>query len=220
MKTKWFNVALAAMAALLLAGCGAGGMENIRKDPAALKGDLSGKDFSGSYAPIRAAGDIPHAPASNGKQARWSQIEVDQILYLDAYCQSELFKQLPKWAQAIAGEGGWSALATAVGEGAFASAFPGADVARYVLGGLGFGFASGANTGRYRQDGSEKGAMAYCMVLQIWEARNRYQILEGISAVPWYGNGTTTLPKATNSTSDPATPSAKTNGSIPPLPGH
>lgn len=207
------NIALAAITALLLVGCAT----TIKEKPAALHGDYSGKDFSGSYAIIRAAGDIPHTPKSFGKQARWSQTEVDQILYLDAHCQSELFKQLPTWAQAIVQEGGWLALATAVGEGAFASAFPGADVARYVLGGLGFGFASGANTGRYRQDGSEKGAMGYCMVLQIWEARNRYQILEGINAVPWYGDGTTTVPKATSKAEDPTLPHV--SGAFP-LPGH
>ena len=214
MKTALRLIAILAMAALL-AGCG-GGVQNIRENPAALRGDFSGKDFSGSYAVVLTAGDIPHAPDSKGKRGRWSQIEVDQVLYLDAYCQSELFKQLPGWAQAIVTEGGWSALAVAIGEGGFASAFPGAEVARFVLGGFGFGFATGANTGRYRQESSAKGAQGYCVLLQVWEAKNRYKILEGVHVVPWYGNGNTGLPKARDRTSAPRLPYVP-SGQMPPL---
>ena len=137
------------------------------------------------------------------------------MLHLDAHCQAELFKQLPGWAQAIVKEGGWSALAVAVGQGAFASAFPGAQVARYILGGLGYGAFAGANTGRYRQDGSEKGAMAYCMLLQTWESNQRYGILEGILIVPWYGNGQVELPKAADKVDAPTLPRVSGRGRTP-----
>lgn len=208
--------ALLAVTALFLGACSS--VNTIREDPAALHGDYSGKDFSGAYALVRVAGDIPGVPESKGKKARWSQTEVNQVLYLDAHCQTELFKQLPGWAQAIVKEGGWSALATAIGEGGFAAAFPGAEVARYMLGGLGFGLATGANTGRYRQDSSVKGAQGYCVLLQVWEARNRYHILEGILPIPWYGNGETTLPKASDTAQTPTLPHV-TNSGAPPLPG-
>lgn len=195
-------ISLIAVVAMLFLGAGcahidAGG--TIHKDPAALHGDYSGKDSSGSFAIIRDAGDIPHVPESNGKTARWSQVEVDQVAYLDAVCQQQLFEQLPGWAQAIAKEGGWTALAVAIGEGGFAAAFPGAEMARYFLGGLGYGAAAGANNGRIRQDSSEKVAVGYCVLLQVWDARNRYHILEGINVIPWYGNGHTELPGAENS---------------------
>lgn len=209
---KLFGLAIVAM--LALGACAT--TDTIKKDPAALKGDYSGKDFSGSYAVIATAGNIPHAPTSNGKQARWSATERDQLLYLDAHCQAELFKQLPGWAQAIVTEGGWSALAIAVGEGAFASAFPGAAVARYVLGGLGYGAFAGMNTGRYRQDGSEKSAQAYCVMMQVWDTRNRYHILEGINVIPWYGNGNTEMPKPTSDAKKPTLPHVSDRG-LPPF---
>ena len=211
MKTSYW-LAILASVVLALGGCGT---KAIKKDPAAPHRDYSGKDFSGAYAVVRVASDIPHVPLSKGKQARWSKIEVDQMLYLDAHCQSELFKQLPDWAQAIVKEGGWSALATAVGEGAFASAFPGVEVAHYVLGGLGFGTAIGANTGRYRQESSLKGSQGYCVLMQVWDVRNRYSILEGILPIPWSGNGAAKLPKASDATSAPTLPPA--NRSAPPL---
>ncbi|MFA7302581.1 MAG: hypothetical protein WC030_02430 [Candidatus Paceibacterota bacterium] len=200
MKTTFIQrVATLVATALLfgLAGCAAidaGG--TIRKDAAALHGDYSGEGFSGAVSVVRLPGDIPGVPESAGKTARWSQIEVEQVLYLDADCQRQLFDQLPGWAQAIAKEGGWSALAVAVGQVGFAAAFPGADLARYFLAGLGYGFPAGANTGRYRQDGAEKSAQGYCVVLNAWEAKKRYGILAGINFTPWHGNGHTTLPKA------------------------
>lgn len=204
-----------AILAMLFGIVGCGSNPVINEKPAALGGDYSGKDFSGSYAVVMTASDIPGVPASKGKKARWSDEEVKQVLYLDAHCQAELFKLLPGWAQAIVKEGGWSALAIAVGQGAFASAFPGAEVARYILGGLGYGAFAGMNTGRYRQDSSEKSSMAYCMVLQAWDANRRYGILEGALIVPWYGNGQVELPKATSKTSDPVLPRA--SGDRPPF---
>ncbi len=212
------SLVLAAFAALsLLGGCAsidAGG--NLHKDPAALSGDYSGKDFSGSFAVVKLPANIPGVPESNGAHARWSDTEIQQVLYLDADCQKQLFEQLPGWAQAIAKEGGWSALAVAVGEAGFASAFPGAETVRYFLGGLGYGAAAGMNTGRYRQDGAEKGSIGYCVLLQAWEAKSRYHILQGINFVPWYGNGHTSLPAATGNVSDPSLPYVNTGGVTPP----
>ncbi|MDP2665526.1 MAG: hypothetical protein Q8P23_02700 [bacterium] len=196
MKTALVLIASLAIAALV--GCG--GNSNIKEDPAALHGDYSGKDNSGSYAVIRARGNIPHVPESNGKQARYSQDEVDQILHFDADCQAQLYEQLPGTAQAAFKEGGWSAVATGIGEGLFAMAFPGAIIHQYVAGGAGIGAAIGANSGRYRQETSEMGALGYCMLLQAWDAKDRYHILEGINIVPWYGNGKVELPKAVDST--------------------
>ncbi len=218
MKTKTFAIFAALAALTTLSGCAsidAGG--NMCGDPAALHGDYSGKDFSGSFAVIRAAGDIPGIPASKGKRARWSKIEKEQVLYLDADCQQQLFEQLPGWAQALAKESGWSALATAVGEGGFASAFPGAEVTRYFLGGLGYGASAGLNTARYRQDSSEKGSLGYCVLLQIWETKNRYPgHLEGINVVPWYGDGHTSLPDATDATTAPQLPHTAKRTPLPP----
>lgn len=201
------------IAALAILGLGLGGCAgidaggNLHEDPAALHGDYSGKDFSGSFAVIRAPGDIPGIPASNGKRARWSPIEQKQVLYIDADCQKQLFEQLPGWAQALAKESGWSALATAVGEGGFASAFPGAEVTRYFLGGLGYGASAGLNTARYRQDSSEKGSLGYCALLNVWETKSRYPgNLEGINIVPWFGNGHATLPDTTDATTAPRLP--------------
>lgn len=211
MKIKVCLAALASLAAIILGACSAidaGG--TINEDPPALHGDFSGKGFSGAYAVIPAAGDIPHVPASKGKRARISQVEIDQILYLDGHCQSELFKQLPGWAQAIVKEGGWSALVVAVGQTGFASFFPGADLVRYFLGGLGYGFAAGTNTGRYRQDSSEKSSQAYCMILQAWDAKRRYPgTLEGVQIIPWYGNGHIEAPKATSDAKAPTLPPVK-----------
>lgn len=198
------RIAILAIAVLLVGACST---NTIKENPAALRGDYSGKDFSGTVAFVSVASDIPHVPSSRGKKPRLSQIEVDQFLHLDAHCQAELFKQLPGWAQAIAKEGGWSALAIAVGQAGFAAAFPGAEIVRYFLGGLGYGAVAGANTGRYRQESSEKGSMGYCVVLEMWAVQNRYPgTLEGFLAVPWYGNGQTTLPKATDSTTAPTLP--------------
>lgn len=176
----------------VLGACASTGMTNNSEE-----------GFSGTYAVVPAAGDIPYVPASKGKQARWSEVERTQVLYLDQYCQGKLFNQLPGWAQAIAKEGGWSALAIAIGEGGFAAAFPGAEVARYMLGGLGYGFAAGTNTGRYRQSTSEKSAQAYCVAQQVKDANHQYHILGGIEIVPWFGNGRTTLQKATDSKKPP-----------------
>ncbi len=190
----------------------------LKSDPAALHGDYSGKDFSGSVAFVLAPGDIPGIPESKGKRARWSPVEIEQTLYIDADCQSQLYLQLPGVMQALVKEGGWSALATAVGEGLFASVFPGAAVATYMRGGAGIGAATGANTGRYRQDSSVKGALGYCDVLNLWETKYRYPgHLTGINAVPWYGNGQTTLPKAKDSRDAPTLPPIR--GYLPPLPG-
>ncbi len=181
-------------------------------------GDRGGK-FSGAYAVVPAAGDIPYVPASNGKQARWSKVERTQILYLDKYCQGKLFHQLPGWAQAIAKEGGWSALAIAVGEGGFAAAFPGADIVRYMLGGLGYGFTAGMNTGRYRQSTSEKSAQGYCVEQQVRDANHHYHILGGIEIIPWFGNGRTTLPKAADSSNKPMSGYINGGGYMPFPPG-
>ncbi|PIR82970.1 hypothetical protein COU19_03095 [Candidatus Kaiserbacteria bacterium CG10_big_fil_rev_8_21_14_0_10_56_12] len=201
-----------AVAAVLMLGL-LGGCSTIDPDAPALHGDYSGDGFSGAVAVVRLPGDIPHVPESRGKAARWSSVEMSQVLFLDADCQRQLYSKLPSWAQAIAKEGGWGALAVAVGEGAFVSAFPGADVVRYVLGGLGYGAAAGANTGRYRQDGAEKAAQGYCVMLNAWEAKQRYGILTGLNFVLWYGDGHTSLPAPDNrgvllprTTDDPPTP--------------
>lgn len=205
---------IAILASITLGACG--GTGTIKPDPAALHGDFSGKDFSGAVAFVPVASNIPRVPASNGKKPRLSEVEIEQMLYIDAHCQTELFKQLPGWAQAIAKEGGWSALAIAVGEAGFAAEFPGAEVARYFLGGLGYGFFAGTNTGRYRQESSEKGSQGYCVVLQMWAVQNRYPgTLEGFLAVPWYGNGQTSLPKATDSPTAPTLPHVS-NSRLPP----
>jgi len=216
MKKNSSLILVAILATTILSGCAgidAGG--TIRKNPAALHSDYSGKDFSGSFATIRLPGDIPGVPESKGKRARWSQTEVEQVLYLDADCQRQLFEQLPGWAQAIVKEGGWSALVIAVGQGGFAAAFPGARMANYALGGLGYGFAAGTNTGRYRQDGSEKSAVGYCVVLNAWEAKKRYGMLQGINFTPWYGNGHSELPKPANDRNAPILPPAMYNGPPP-----
>lgn len=199
-------ICFAAMTALLVVGCA--GTSIIQEKPAALSGDYSGKDFSGAFVMVPDACDIPGVPESDCKKARprWSSIEKKQVLHIDAHCQAELFQSLPDWAQAIAMEGGWSALAIAVGEAGFAAAFPGADTVRYFLGGLGFGFAAGANTGRYRQEGSEKAAVGYCVTLKVVRAQQRYQILTGLDAVPWFGNSRTTLPKVTDKADAPTLP--------------
>ncbi len=174
-----------------------------------------GNGFSGTYAVVPEAGNIPYVPESNGKQARWSNVELSQVLYLDKYCQEKLFPQLPGWAQAIVKEGGWSALVIAIGEGGFAAAFPGANIARYMLGGLGYGFAAGTNTGRYRQSTSEKAAQSYCVARQVQDAGQRYGILGGIEIIPWYGNGRVSLPKATDSVDQPSTRYLSQGGNIP-----
>ena len=214
------NLRLAVFTALLLSGLLGGcasidAAGNLHKDPAALSGDYSGKDFSGSFAVVRLPEDIPGVPESHGAHARWSETEKQQVLFFDGDCQKQLFEQLPGWAQAIAKESGWSALAVAVGEGGFAAAFPGAEVTRYFLGGLGYGAAAGLNTGRYRQDGAEKGSIGYCVLLQAWEAKSRYHILQGINFVPWYGNGHTSLPAATDNISDPTLPYTNSGGAPP-----
>ncbi len=188
----WIGFAILAVMMAGCAGIDAGG--NIHKD---------GRNFSGTFAVVKLPGNIPYIPASNGKGARLSQIEIDQILYLDASCQQQLFEQLPGWAQAIVKEGGWSALVVAVGEYGFASAFPGVELVRYFLGGLGYGSAAGINTARIRQDGSEKAAQGYCVLLQVWELKKRYHALEGVSIIPWYGDGHVAAPKATDKTSTP-----------------
>lgn len=200
---------IAILATAVLAGCG--GNSNIKENPAALHGDYSGKDNSGSYAVIRDRGNIPHVPESNGKQAKWSQDEVDQILHFDADCQSQLYEQLPGTAQAMIKEGGWSALATGIGEGLFAMAFPGAIIRQYIKGGAGIGAVTGANSGRYRQETSEMGALGYCVLLQAWNAKDRYHILRGLSIVPWYGNGKVELPKAVDNTTAPTLPYVKSS---------
>ncbi len=202
---------IAVLAMLSLAAC-----STINKDPAALHGDYSGKDSSGSFAVILAAGDIPGVPESKGKRARWSDTEVEQVLYLDADCQAQLYEQLPGWARAIVEEGGFSALAVAVGQVGFAAAFPGADLVRYFLGGLGYGAFAGANTGRYRQDSSQKAAVGYCVIMQIWEAKKRYGILEGVNAILWYGDGQSTIPKAINDRKAPTLPRVGGND-MPPI---
>ncbi len=198
-------------------GCavtGAGG--TIHEDPAALHGDYSGKGFSGSVAVIRLPGDIPHVPESNGKRARWTQVERDQVLYLDADCQMQLYKQLPGWAQAIVREGGWQALATAVGQMALKIAVPELDVVRYALAGMGYGAPSGANTGRYRQDSSEKSAQGYCLIMNGWEAKKQYGILPGVNFIPWVGDGHSELPAAESGGSGHGLPKI-TNDEPPPF---
>ncbi len=171
----------------LLGGCASTNTESLQES-----------GFSGAYAIVRAPGNIPGIPESNGKTARWSQIEVKQIDYLDLSCKEQMFKQLPGWAQAIAEESGWAALATAVGEYGFASAFPGVDTVRYFLGGLGYGAFAGINTARIRQDGSKKSSQSICVMQLIQDTNARYHALEGIYAVPWVGDGRTTLPPATD----------------------
>lgn len=177
--------------------------------------------FSGASVPVKLPPNIPGVPESatpdGGMKVRWATIEIDQYLYLDASCQDQLFNYLPGWAQAIVKEGGWGALATAVGEGAFASAFPGVEITRYVLGGLGFGAAVGANTGRYRQDGAEKASAGYCTTILVYLAQNKYGILEDVGAIPWYGNGRTTLPEPTPGATIPARTAPQGNRR-PPLP--
>ncbi|MCR4275890.1 MAG: hypothetical protein NUV90_00700 [Candidatus Parcubacteria bacterium] len=215
--TRWIAILASISLFGLISGCATDIAGTIKKDPAALHGDYSGKDLSGAFAVIRAPGDIPHLPASNGKRARLSQIEIDQILYLDADCQAQLFEQLPGWAQAVVKEGGWGALATGIGEWAFASYFPGAVVSHYLQGGAVLGAVTGANSGRSRQETSAKGAQAYCVILQLYETKNRYPgTLPGINVVPWYGNGDVGLQKSTNATTDPTLSPVRGNQMPPP----
>lgn len=188
----------------------------IKAEPAALKGDFSGKDFSGGYALVGAAADIPHIPESKGRRARWSQVEEDQVLFLDGHCQRELFKKLPKWAQAYAKEMGWKALAIGVGQGIFAAiAYPGIEIVRVVLAGMGYGAVIGADTARVRQDVGEKSSMATCMSYMVWDTRLRFPgNLEGTYVVPWVGNGHVPLPETKDAVTAPKLPPLRYN--IPP----
>ena len=204
---RWIAILASITLFGLLGGCATDIAGTIKEDPAALHGDYSGKDLSGAFAVIRAPSNIPYLPASKDKEARLSDIEIAQILHLDADCQKQLFDQLPGWAQSVVKEGGWGALATGVGEWAFASYFPGAVVAHYLQGGAVLGAAGGANSGRARQESSTKSAQAYCMVLQLQETKNRYPgTLSGINVVPWVGSGKVMVPKATNAVTDPTLP--------------
>lgn len=180
MKNAKGRIAILAIA-VLLSACGA-----VEKRDS---------DFSGTTAFVKLAPDIPGVPVSNGKQVHWSSLEIQQVLHLDASCQKQLYDQLPGQMQALVKEGGWNALAVAVGEGLFASAFPGAQISRYVLGGAGLGAALGTNVGRSRQESSVKIAQADCMMFQMQEARRAYPgTLNGVGVVRWVGNGQTKLP--------------------------
>ena len=209
-----------ALAAVVVTGCASidGGGGIIHHHPAAIKGDYSGKDFSGSFAMIPDDCNIPGVPASACAKARprWSQIEVDQVLHIDANCQVWLFKQLPPWAIKILSEGGWGALVTAVGETGFAAAFPGAKLVRYFLAGLGYSLPSWANNGRIETEQSQYSSAGYCATIKIRRAQKRYHILRGWDAIPVVG-GHTTLPVPTDSVNSPQLPYVR-GGTLPPPP--
>ncbi len=182
-----------AVVALLLGGCStldAGGVS--KKDPAALHGDYSGKDFSGTE--------------SNGNCPVWDETKVAQALSIDAQCQRSLYFKLPPDMQSYIREAGWGAFWTAVGEGLFSLPFPYTKVAQYALGGAGYGAAAYTNNTRIRIDSSAKSFQGYCDVMNTWSAQQDYpgKVLAGFNAILWTGHGDVPAPSVKDNAGLPA----------------
>ena len=195
------GLSLAALTSLV-AACGtvgkpldAGG--TVTAHPAALTGDYSGKNFSGTAVPVPDDWDIPGVPESNGKRPVWTALDNEQFLHIDGRCQESLAAHLPSWALTYAREMGWGALAVAVGEAGFAAAFPGADLVRYFLAGLGYGGIVYANNTRIQLNAAEKGIQGYCVTLKTFRAQQDYpgMVMDGWDVIPWNGPGHVSLPK-------------------------
>jgi hypothetical protein len=184
----------------------------MSKDAVENNAQRPGSAWSGTVAAILDPGNIPHVPESNGQSARWSQTELDQLFYLDATCQKQLYDQLPGYLQAMVKEGGWGALFTGLGQGGFSLPFPGADFGMYAEGGAAYGGIAGLNTGRIRQDQGNAVALSTCAMelASMWQ--NRYHILQGVALVPWVGNGSATLPAPKDPASRSSLPYVPTTG--------
>ncbi|MBU2103528.1 hypothetical protein KKD81_00370 [Patescibacteria group bacterium] len=204
MKKRAGGIALVSAIAMSLAACGG--------NQAADTG------FSGSYAVVHYPG---LSSVEGSTPARFSQIEIDQILELDRACRNQLDGQLPGRLQSILQNAGENSIFTAIGVAAGAAlGFTGIEVVDYLAYGAGAGAGSGAFYGNDRHRTAERYAQAYCTATFTWMANERDGALRGIGIIPWTGSGRTTLPNPTSSTTDPTSRGANpsSDGSRRPTP--
>ena len=190
-------------AALAVSACASGG---------AVATD--GSRGSGNFGIVRYAG-LSSVPGS--QPARWSQLEIDQVLELDAACKNQLDPQFPNKVAAIARGAVENSFWGFLGIGGGSQSLPNTEFLDYGGYGGAAGAASGAFAGSMSYDNARKYAQGYCVSLQTGWAQNE-GALQGIGIVPWVSYGRMRLPEATDAPTDPTTSAPRPGMIMPPPP--
>lgn len=154
----------------------------------------NGSHSSGSYAVVRYAG---LSSVEGSQPGRWSQLEIDQLLELDASCSDQLDPQFPNKVLAIVEGTVENSLLTALGVGGGSNSLTGANPAEYGAYGAAAGAVSGGVSENTAQNSARKYAQAYCVQLQIGWAQQE-GALRRIGVVPFTARGRTRLPGPTD----------------------
>lgn len=191
-------------AALAVSACASGG---------AVATD--GSRGSGNFGVVRYPG-LSSVPGS--QPARWSQVEIDQLLELNASCINQLDPQFPNRIAVQVRAATENSLLGALGIGGGSRFLPGTKIEEFGPYGGVAGAFSGAFAGGMSYDTAKAAAIGYCTNLLVAMAQNRDGVLNGISIVPWSSYGRMRLPEATDAPTDPTTSAPRPGMIMPPPP--